>query len=132
MINVEIVKIIELFSANSCWWDSTYSQLFKAYNTNYLINFFLKYLNLLSSRYLVKISAVCSFISIGWIDMLPFFTCSLKWWYFIAIFLMSGKNFWLLASAMHSLSSSQVFKFISIVGICYGKSYWRPSTAPLL
>ena len=83
-------------------------------------NFFLKCTNRLSSNGFVNMSAVCSFVSIEWIEMNPLSTCCLKWWYLMAMCFVLGENLPFLANDNAPSLSSQTLQWTSGVGVWIG------------
>ena len=75
-------------------------------------NLRLKYSNCFSSNGLVKMSAICSRVSMGLMTTVLLWTNCLKWWYFNAMCFVRGVNFGFSATLMQLLLSSQAVQII--------------------
>ena len=62
---------------------------------------------LFSPKGLVKISAICSAVSMDLMMIVPSLTNRLKWWYLMAMCFVRGVNFWLFVTVMQLSFSSQ-------------------------
>ena len=92
--------------------------------TNHPMRSNLSFLNMTLSSGFVKISASCSFVSIGKMEFVLSATCYRKWWYLIAMWFVICVNFEFSATLMQMLLSSNTLQWNSGLGL------WRGKTSP--